>query len=45
MLAVSRVHGKLLPELKGLMQRLAPDITLCTSVFRIPLLLWGLGYW
>lgn len=45
MFVVSRVHGELLGELKGLMQRMAPDVNLCTSVFGIPLPLWGLGYW
>lgn len=42
MLAVFRVHGELLCELKRLMQRMAPDTTLCTLVFRIPLLLVGI---
>lgn len=44
-LFILRVHGKLLCELKRLMQRLVPDTTLCTPIFSIPLLLWGLGYW
>jgi len=43
--AVSSIHGELLRDSKGLMQRMAAGITLCTSVFRIPLPLWELGYW
>lgn len=44
MLAFFSVCGKLLSELKRLTQRMAAGIALCTSVYRIPLPLWGLDY-